>query len=149
MWRQAIRHIRGPAIIWSGLMLLCAHGIAQKKASKVFFLKNSETNQWCAFNKEAKWNATAQHTCAMTVGTLGYSKDHLSQIDVTETDQSGDWTVYDRYFLDARGRIVKLSRLVNVLPGDWSVLQTFSISDAKARKIGTTMKQLSTGKLLT
>jgi hypothetical protein len=80
---------------------------------------------------------------------LAYSNDHLSKIDVTETDESGDWTVYDRYFVDDHGQLVKLSRLLNVLPGDRSVSQTFSISNGKATKIATTEKQLSTGKPVT
>jgi hypothetical protein len=44
--------------------------------------------------------------------------------------------------------IVKLSRMVNVLPGDRSVVQDFSISGGKVAKTGTVTKQLSTGKPL-
>jgi hypothetical protein len=84
----------------------------------------------------------------MTVATLSYSNDHLLQIDVTETDESGDWTVYDHYFLNDGGEIVKLSRMINILPGDRSVLQIFSMSDGKATKTATTEKELSTGRLL-
>ena len=121
----------------------------QAKTAKVFLLEDAATKQWCAYNKEATWNTGVQDAGAMTVGTLTYSNHHLSQIDVTETDESGDWTVYDHYFLDDRGQIMKLSRMINVLPGDRSVLQTFSIGDGKAKKTATTEKQLSTGKLLT
>jgi len=139
------------AVTLTGVFLLFqpGHVSQQAKAAKVFLLEDVGNKQWCAYNKEATWKAAVQDAGAMTVGTLTYSNGHLLQIDVTETDQSGDWTVYDHYFLDDRGEIVKLSRMINVLPGDRSVLQTFSISDGKARKTATTEKQLSTGKLLT
>lgn len=85
----------------------------------------------------------------MAVGTLIYLDDHLSQVDVTETDESGDWTVYDHYFFDERGQIVKLTRLLNVVPGDRSVSQTFSIGHGTATKIASSEKRLSNGKPVT
>jgi hypothetical protein len=88
-----------------------------------------------------------QKVGAVTVGALNYSGDHLLQIDVTETDESGDWTVYDHYVLDDRRQVIRLSRTINVLPEDRSVLQTFSISDGHATRTATTEKRLSTGEL--
>ena len=138
-------------VILAGVLLLLASGYisGQAKAAKVFLLEDTRSNQWCAYNNEAPWNTAVQDAGAMTVATLTYSDDRLSQIDVTETDESGDWTVFDHYFLNNRRQIVRLSRMINVLPGDRSVVQTFSISDEKATKTETTMKQLSTGKPLT
>jgi hypothetical protein len=134
-----------------GLFLLFQAGFvsAQAKASKVFLLEDAGNNQWCSYTTESTWKAKVQEVGATTVGTLAYSKDHLSQIDVTETDESGDWTVYDHYFFDDHGQLVKLSRLLNVLPGDRSVSQTFSISNGQATQIATSEKQLSTGKPVT
>jgi hypothetical protein len=134
-----------------GFSLLFQSGFAsaQANASKVFLLEDAGNNQWCSYNTESTWKVKVQEVGAMTVGTLTYSNDHLSQIDVTETDESGDWTVYDHYFLDDHGQLVKLSRLLNVLPGDRSVSQTFSISNGKATKTATSEKQLSTGKPVT
>jgi hypothetical protein len=139
------------AVVFVGVCLVFQSGTAfvEAEASKTFFLEDVRENQWCAFESETTWRAAVQSTGAMTVGTIEYSGDHLSQIDVTETDESGDWTVYDHYFLDNRAQIIKLSRLVNVLPGDRSVLEDFAIGDRKARKTGTTAKQLSTGRPLT
>jgi len=120
---------------------------AQVEASKVFLLEDAGNNQWCSYTTESTWKAKVQEVGGMTVGTLAYSNDDLSQIDVTETDESGDWTVYDHYFLDSHGHLVKLTRLLNVLPGDRSVSQAFSISNGKATKTATSEKQLSTGRL--
>jgi hypothetical protein len=139
------------AAVLVGILALFQSGLAstQAKAPKVFLLEDPGTTQWCAYNAEATWNARVLDVGAMRVGTLTYSNDHLSTIDATETDESGDWTVYDHYFLNDRSQIVKLSRMINVLPGDKSIVQTFMISDGKAAKVGTTAKQLSTGKPLT
>lgn len=122
---------------------------AQAKPSKVFLLEDAGNSQWCSYTTESVWKAKVEEVGAMTVGTLAYSNDHLSQIDVTETDESGDWTVYDHYFFDDHGQLVKLSRLLNVLPGDRSVSQTFSIRNGKATQTATSEKQLSTGKSVT
>ena len=84
----------------------------------------------------------------MAVGMLSYFDGRLTQIDETETDESGDWMVFDNYFLDDQGQIVKLTRLINVLPGDRSVQQMFAINDGRANKTATTEKLLSTGKRL-
>jgi hypothetical protein len=134
-----------------GFLLLFQSGFAsaQANASKVFLLEDAGNNQWCSYNTEPTWKVRVQEVGAMAVATLTYSNDHLSQIAVTETDESGDWMVYDRYFLDEHGQLVKLSRLLNVLPGDRSVSQTFSISNGKATKTATSEKQLSTGKSVT
>ncbi len=132
-------------------LLLFRPGIAlpQAKVTEVFLLEDARNKQWCFYTIESTWKAQAQAVGAMTVGTLTYSNNNLSEIDLTHTDESGDWTVYDHYFFDDHGQLVRLSRLVNVLPGDRSVSQTFSISNGKATKTATSEKQLSTGKPVT
>jgi hypothetical protein len=138
------------ATLFIGFFLLFQPGFApaQTKVSKVFLLEDAGNNQWCSYLSEPKWKTKVQEAGAMMVGKLIYSNDHLSEIDVTETDESGDWTVYDHYFLDGHG-IAKLIRLLNALPGDRSVSQTFSISNGKAEKTATSEKQLSNGKPVT
>ncbi len=133
--------------LFAGLFLLfhVDFASAQAKASKVFLLEDSRNQQWCSDLSEVTWNVKVREVQAMTVATLIYSNDLLSQVDVTHTDQSGDWTVYDHYFFDGHGQIVKLTRLLNVLPGDRSVLQTFSISNGHAEKVATSEKRLSDG----
>ena len=139
------------ATLLIGLSLLFQSGFAsaQTKASKVFLLEDAGNNEWCSYLSELTWKAKVQELGAMTVGTLIYSNDRLAQIDVTETDESGDWMVYDHYFLDDHGQIVKLARLLNVLPGDRSVAQTFLIRKGKATKTAMSEKQLSSGKPVT
>jgi hypothetical protein len=131
------------------LMIHLASCFGQTKASRVYVLEDRGNDRWCAFDNQKAWSSEVQRTEAMVVGTLTYSDSNLSQIDVTETDQSGDWIVYDHYFLNDHRQIVKLSRTINVLPGDRSVVQTFSISNGRPSKEGETQKELSTGKILT
>lgn len=117
------------------------------KILNVFLLQES-SDQWCSYIDQNEWKGAVRASGAMVVAELRYSQDKLTEIDVTETDESGDWTVFDHYFLDTDNNLKKLSRLINVLPGDRSVLETFSIADGKTKKISTEAKQLSTGKPL-
>lgn len=126
-----------------------SHALAKATTrAKVFLLENARGRQWCAYNNELTWKAAVRSVEAMTVGALTYSNGNLSGINVTETDQSGDWIVYDRYSLDDRGEIVELMRVINVLPGDRHVVETYSISNGKAKKISAEEKSLTTGKPL-
>jgi hypothetical protein len=136
----------GIVLISCTLLLHAGIASAPAKASKVFLLEDAGNNQWCSNISEPTWKTKVQETGAMTVGAVIYSNDHLAEIDVTETDESGDWTVYDHYLFDDHGQMVKLTRLLNVLPGDRSVSQVFSIRNGKAKKTGTSEKQLSSGK---
>lgn len=130
------------------LILQSGCALGQQKAAKLFFLEDVKTNRWCAFDEEPVWNAAVQEVEAMTVGALTYSSGRLLRIDVTEAGESGDWIVYDNYFIDGKGRVTKLSRLINVLPDDRSVSQTFSILEGKPTMTMMTEKELGSGKLL-
>jgi hypothetical protein len=121
---------------------------AQAKTSRLFLLEDTQKKQWCSFNDEASWKARVQSLSSENVAVLTYGNDSLSKIDMTQTDQTGDWTVFDSYSIDSRAKLATLSRLINVLPGDWSVRQTFSIKEGKATKTAATVKQLSTGEIV-
>lgn len=121
----------------------------QMKVSTVFLLEDAGNAQWCAYTTESTWKAMVRKVAATTVGTLTYSNGRLSQVEVTETGESGDWTVYDRYFLDGQGRVVRLSRLINYLPGDRSVSEAYSISNGTATKMASSEKNLRTGEPVT
>jgi len=132
------------------LVVASSLAFAQANNTEVRFLHDSGKKEWCAFSKAAAWTASVDESQSTTVGALIFSNGHVSQIGVTtENDLSaGDWIVYDRYFLDDRGQITKLSRLINVLPGNQSVSETYSISGGKAIKTVTTAKDLDSGKPL-
>lgn len=139
------------ATLYVGVCLIFQSGCVwgQQKASKLFFLEDTENGQWCAFDKEPAWNKSVQATEAMTVGALTYVNGHLSRIDVTEAGESGDWIVYDNYFIDEKGLVTRLSRLINTLPDDRSVSQEFLIHKGTPIKTKVSERELGSGKLLT
>lgn len=122
---------------------------AQTKVSTVFLLEDAGHAQWCSYTTEATWKAIVQKVAATTVGTLTYANGRLSQVEVTETGESGDWTVYDQYFFDGQGHVLRLSRFMNYLPGDRSISQVYSISDGKATRTASSEKSLRTGEPVT
>lgn len=138
------------AVLLGAVLLLFRPGyvFGQVKATEIFLLEDVANKPWCSYTREAPRQAAVEDAEAMTVASLIYSNGRLSQINVTETGETGDWIVYDNYFLDSHRQIVKLTRWINVLPGDRSVLQTFSISGGRARQTATTEKWLSTGQPL-
>lgn len=143
-----MRVLASAALVGALLALQPASVLAQDGIREVHFLRDTRSHQWCAYAKLSTWHAAVQGANSAVVGTLKYSKGRLSQVDVTEVGESGDWMVYDHYVLDSRGRIRKLSRLTNVLPGDRSVFETFSIGGGKAEKVSEVQKRLSTGRVI-
>lgn len=138
------------ATLFVGVCLISQSVFAwgQQKASKLFLLEATTSGEWCAFAKEPVWNDAAQMTEATTVGSLTYSNDRLSKIDVTEASESGDWIVYDNYFIDEKGLVTRLSRLINSMTYDMSVSQEFSIHKGVPIKTKVVEKELESGKLL-
>lgn len=121
---------------------------AQTNGHAVFLLEDSTEKQWCAFTNRAQLDSSVSAMKAPEVATLTYRDRHVVRIDLAETDESGDWMVYDHYLLDEAGHVTRLSRLINVLPGDRSVSRIFSLKNGKVAKIREDAKQLSTGKRL-
>ena len=120
----------------------------QSVSRNIPLLDDTEHHQWCAYRSESDWTAEVRSLNALSVGTLEYTGDHISKIDVTAEDESGDWIVYDHYALDSGGKIRELSRTINILPGDRSENETYIIRDEKARKQSSSTERLSTKEVL-
>lgn len=118
------------------------------KNYKIYLLEDASISQWCAYRSEEDWRVAVESKGAFVVGTLEYVNNRLVQVFVTETAESGDWTVYDRYSVDDHGNVIALARTTNLLGHDRSVLQTYSVP-GRVRLTATTTVQLSTGKPLT
>jgi hypothetical protein len=122
-------------------------GFAQRKSGKeIFFLEDDQRRQWCGYSDQSEWKSAVQSLSAMIVGGVAYLKDRVSVIHVTETDESGDWAVYDEYTLDQNGRLQKLKRTINVLPGRITEDQIFRIENGKAIQESRSSRELGTGK---
>lgn len=118
---------------------------SQNGSEQAFLLEDSRTQQWCRFSNEANWKVQVQSRSATTVASAEYAKTSLSRIHVTEESKSGDWTVYDDYFLNG-GTLTRLIRRMNILPGDISVEQVFRFTNGRAVLQKTESHDLKTGK---
>ena len=133
-------------LIIGGLLLQLSTAVAEVEAPRLYLLEVPKTHQWCTYASQSVWNAAVQKTGSAKVAELTFRGDRMSVISITETDESGDWMVFDRYLLDELGRPYKLFRTLNVLSGDRSVIEAFSLSEDKVTKLSTRSKQLRTGR---
>jgi hypothetical protein len=69
----------------------------------------------------------------------------MSEIHVTQTDQTGDWAVNDEYILDQNERLQTLKRTINIIPEDTSEKQMFQIKNGKAVKQSSRQTDLRSG----
>jgi hypothetical protein len=121
---------------------------AQTEAKKLFLLSDDHRKEWCAYASESTWKSQVELSGAGTVATLDFSSGHITLIDVTTEDEAGDWAVFDHYSLTDAGELQQLRRKVNILPGDRSVAETYTITERKARLQNRTTTSLSTGEKL-
>lgn len=133
------------------VLVFCAASpflFAQGSRQTIYFYEDPKPTptQWCAVAGKTAWNAALEQTETLNYGALIYTDRRLKEIVWTQDYESGDGKIIDTYSLDPTGKPVRLSRRINVLPGDRSILQRFSIREGKATKTGETFQQLSTGK---
>jgi len=117
----------------------------QPSAKTLYLLEDDKHEQWCAFREEREWKAEVESVSALVVATATYVDGRLSVLEVTQQDEAGDWIVYDHYSLDQSGRISKLKRTINVLPGDRSEDEVFLMVSGSPKKESAARRKLSTG----
>ncbi len=93
--------------------------------SKLYFLNDGEL--WCSYSTESRWKADTKP--GDTVGIAEFTNAGISRIFITTPDDpgAGDWVAFDKYSLDANGKLRSLERTVNVLPGSISQLEVWEI----------------------
>ncbi len=122
--------------------------VGQRTTKKtVYLLQDAGNNRWCAFRSQAMWRSRVESLTANVTGNIDYVAGRVAEVGVSQADESGDWTVYDLYSVDETGKIRRLKRTINVLPGDRNVVQLFSIHNGQIRKLSSTSRVLSTMKL--
>jgi hypothetical protein len=129
------------------LALLAASncGFAQTADTKLYLLHDEARHQWCSYTSEGAWEKERDSIGTGEVGALEYSGGDLAEIDATYSDETGDWIVYDRYFVEPSGKIARLERKSNILPGDRSVEEVFVIASGKAQRQSIETRSLVTG----
>jgi len=126
--------------------LLASDGRPQSESERsLYVLEDRVGRQWCAYREESVWRKDVQALSALVVATVNYANGNVSAVWVTEEGESGDWIVYDHYFVADSGAICRLERTSNVLPGDRSEKEVFLIQGGRATKQSMASVRLSTG----
>jgi hypothetical protein len=115
------------------LMMTDASG--QDRPKKLFLFANPDSHQWCINRNQEHWKSQVESRQALLFSILEFENNHISLISFIEDGESGDWSVYDDYTIDANGNIRKLTRQINVIPGTIRAEQTYRIADGKAAKV--------------
>ena len=136
------------------IAVLCGQSAVQKPSGKrvsneLFLVNDEQRNEWCAYANESLWKSQVDTVGADTVATLSFFETHLTSIEVTTQDETGDWLMIDHYTLGTAGDIKQLQRRANILPGDRSVSETFSITNGKAKLEKRDTTSLTPGQKLT
>jgi hypothetical protein len=116
------------------------------QTSKRIFLLQDKNSSWCGYKNKAEWSSDVETDEAETVGSLEYSANKLTTINVTEDDESGDWTVYDTYRINNGGEIVELKRTINIIPGDRSEQDFYTFETGRPKLKSSEVRSLSTQK---
>jgi len=90
------------------------------------------------------WKADVDSLESMTVASLRFVDGHVSAIDFTETDETGDWIVYDRYTFEPSGRLLRLERRTNLATVDRGILETFVLKGDKVTRTNISQRSLRT-----
>ena len=112
----------------------------------VYYLKDDSNKQWCGYTSESRFKAQIQALAARVVGDTEYADGRILTVHLFETDETGDWGVYDEYSASKSGELRGLKRTINILPEHVSEEQVFLIQNGKAIKQRSTFRDLDTGK---
>lgn len=131
-------------VIGSCFLLEFGCALSHKKIEKFYVAEDDAYNQWCLYRDEAEWRKSVDSAGAMVVGALLFKNGGLAKIDLTETDETGDWTVYDEYYLD-NNKITKIHRTINLSSNNITVSQVYSVINGDVKKDSEGMRDLRTG----
>lgn len=96
-------------------------------ASMSYVLYDGERNQACLYQVESEWNTDVGEWHPMVTAVVSHSAGHLHSVIVTEHDETGDWTVRDKYVVASDGRFERLERTVTIIPGERVEQLTFEL----------------------
>jgi hypothetical protein len=140
---------RIPALAVLGLLLLpfaVRPESGQPGAKRIFLLEDDKDGKWCGYSNEAAWKADAESSNIYVQAVVEYKGDRVSAVYITETDESGDWARFDHYSLSRGGQIVRLDRLLNVIPERVRQHQIFNFKNGKPIQESSTNTDPETGK---
>jgi hypothetical protein len=112
----------------------------------VYYLQDQANHQWCAYKDRDDWKSAVQLLTARTAGGLVYSGGRLATVHVSQTDESGDWAVFDAYSVDPSRKIGEIIRRINIIPDRTSETQVFVVRNGRAVKQSSIVVDLETRK---
>jgi len=89
----------------------CASASQTGTAKKVIYLlRNDETKEWCGFATESPWRAAIALTNPDITGGVEFKNDRIASVQLSTTDFTADWSVYDNYAVNNDGTLQRLTR---------------------------------------
>lgn len=138
--------------ILSGVLLLACLLPTQTTSKvvpvKLFFLDDADHSTWCVYANESSWKDAVEKTGADNVATAEIADFKAITIQFTQSDETGDWMVFDEYTVGRDDSMVGLSRRINVLPADRTIEEKYALQNGALVKMSTATRSLTTSKIL-
>jgi hypothetical protein len=100
------------------IALFCSAAIwsaAQTQNGGSVYLVADQDGRWCAFRSEQLWTAAkAAMDTAPVVARIDYANGRPASVYLTTVDETGDWTIYDKYVLSRNGQLTRLERTIDI-----------------------------------
>jgi len=131
------------------LFIFCLASLlfAQKSTRSLYFLAGDD-GQLCGYSSVKLWNDDKISLEARLVARADYENGRLAFVYITELDETGDWTIFDKYSFDKNALLTSLERTIDILPGERREEQLWVIEKGKAVKQKSTSRDLATSKIV-
>jgi hypothetical protein len=107
-----------------------------------------ENEKWCAFRTEELWTTSkAALKSAPLVARIDYTNRRVASVFLTTVDDTGDWTIYDKYVIGKNAQLSSLERTID-LTGQMKVQESWIIKDRKAVKMKSVGRSISTNEVI-
>ena len=129
-----------------GFSLGCAAAQSTTQAREMFIINDSQHERWCAYRNKGESRSESQRMDSTVVAGVLYGDDgRVATVHVTEGDESGDWSVDDRYSLDKSGNMMALSRVIDSFILGITEEERFRIYGGKATRVSVVSRASRTG----
>lgn len=120
---------------------------AQAKGGSLYFLADG-AGRWCGFATERLWAAEKDSMAAAPlVAKVDYANGRVASVYLTEVDETGDWTTYDRYSFDKNEMLTSLERTIDLADG-LKEEQSWAIRNGEAVKQKSTRRNSATNAIV-
>lgn len=132
-------------ILSAALTLATAGGVGATTPSTVWLLQKPDASAWCSYADQSLWKVEIDRFSSPKVGKAVISRGRWRLLEITETAESGDWTITNRLTRASKGRST-LGRSFYILSDDSKVEETFSISPFGRVRTARSAASLTTGR---